>query len=293
MRRVYQLLAKLMAIAAVLLFGFGLAGPAGAKPVTQQYQDLKIVYTASVANTMAKSIHLVLQDASGKALNKFKVSVTAAGFTVTGDSNSFTLTGNVNDGATVTLRIKSVAAYNGTISLQSASFMNGGNTVGTGAVTGGALAGDPIYSITNTVTPSLDLTVTNLLFYESHSAVDFGTLDPAVPIDSSGVLQPDLTLDGSGTFQDYSLPTGADTPFFISQGTVYEEGDDSPVAWFVDGYTTVPEPSGVAVLVPLLGGLWVIRRVGRGRRGVAAGLSRVIEVNRPVLLRLEQSRLFR
>ena len=130
MRRVYQLLAKLMAIAAVLLLGFGPGGPAGAKPVTQQYQDLKIVYTASVANTMAKSIHLVLQDASGKALNKFKVSVTAKGFTVTGDSDSFTLTGDVNDGATVTLRIKSVAAYKGTISLQSASFMNGGNTVG-------------------------------------------------------------------------------------------------------------------------------------------------------------------
>lgn len=164
MRSIYRLLAKFVVVAAMLLFGLGLVGPAGAKPVTQQYQDLKIVYTASVAGTMAKSIHLVLQGAGGKALSKFEVSVTAKGFTVTGDSDSFTLTGNVADGATVTPRIKSVAAYKGEISLQSASFMNGAATVGTGAVTGGALAGDPIYTITNTVTPSLDLTVTNLLF---------------------------------------------------------------------------------------------------------------------------------
>ena len=92
--------------------------------------------------------------------------------------------------------------------------------VGTATATGGQLAGDPIYTISNDLVPSADLTVENLLFYENHLPVDFDTLDPAVPIDATGILETGAVLDGPGTLEDYSVPPIADGTFFISQGQV-------------------------------------------------------------------------
>ena len=54
---------------------------------------------------------------------------------------SWKLTGNVADGATVTIKIASVGAYKGNISVQSAIFLNGAVPVAQGTVSGGALLG--------------------------------------------------------------------------------------------------------------------------------------------------------
>ena len=131
--------------------------------MTQQFQDLKITYNAD--GTTADNILLVLVDAKGNALSKFKVAVSASGFTPVGSSDDFKLTkkdGTIADDTTVTLRIKSVANYNGKISLQSATFKSGDTVVGTATATGGQLAGDPIYTISNGFVPSADLESTLL-----------------------------------------------------------------------------------------------------------------------------------
>ena len=180
-----------------------------------------------------------------------------------GSSDDFKLTkkdGTIADGTTVTLRIKSVANYNGKISLQSATFKSGDTVVGTATATGGQLAGDPIYTISNDLVPSADLTVENLLFYENHVPVDFDTLDPAVLVDSTGIPGTGAVLDGPGTLEEYSVSSIADGTFFISQGQIFNEGDNAPIGWFVDGYTTtVSEPSTLALLGISMLGIWLIR----------------------------------
>jgi hypothetical protein len=250
-----------LATAAFFLCCGVLPDPADAKPLKAEYQDLKIRYTADKAGTMATSIDLVILGTGNKALNKFQVQVSAKGFTVGYGSGAWTLTGNVNDGATVTIDVKSINAYNGSISVQSAIFVNATKPTGQGAVTGGKLSGDPIYEISNDLAISPDLTVEDLLFYDNHPAVDFSTLDPSVPIDATGIPEANVTLDGDGALADYALPTGADTPYFIAQGEVFLAGGSTPAAWFVDGYTTVPEPP-VALLLsaPLLTLMWAARR---------------------------------
>jgi hypothetical protein len=123
--------------------------------------------------------------------------------------------------------------------------------VGTATATGGQLAGDPIYTISNDLVPSADLTVENLLFYENHLPVDFDTLDPAVPIDATGILETGAVLDGPGTLEDYSVPPIADGTFFISQGQVLNGATHLRSGGFVDGYTTtIPEPSTLAYCAP-------------------------------------------
>ncbi len=161
---------RVFLIAAALFLSCGLnSGRADAKTVTMQFQDLKILYTAAVAGTMSTSIDLVLQDANGNALSKFQVAVSAPGYTVVYAGNgTWKLTGNTADKGTTTIKIASVAAYKGNISLQSAIFLNGAAATGQGAVTGGKLAGDPTYEVTDAVTSSPDLTVEDLMFYEDH-----------------------------------------------------------------------------------------------------------------------------
>jgi len=258
------------ALVACALLPTSLLSQADAKPVTQQFQDLKITFTAAKAGDTADKIFLVLVDADGKPLSKFKVAVSADGFTTTGFSDHFELTdGAIADGSTVTLRIKSVANYNGKIGLQSASFIDqaSGKVTGTGAATGGKLAGDPIYTISNDVIPSANLVVKNLFFYENHAAVNFDTLDPAVLIDATGIPEPGAVLDGPGTSQDYLVPPIADDTFFISQGQIFNDGDALPFAWFVDGYTTaVPQPPTWTLLAANMLVLWLIRRPARARR---------------------------
>jgi hypothetical protein len=250
--------------AAQALFYCALATAPHAKPITMEYQDLKITYTAQNQGTKANSIDLVLVGTGGK-LNKFKATVAADGFAVTSDTSSYTLTPKnpIADGATVTIRIKSFGAYNGKIGLQSAVFSNNGTPVGTGAATGGALMGDPTYTISDDVIGSPELMVEDLTFYESHAPVDFATLDPSVQIDMTGIAEPDLVLDGVGTSDPFTVPPIAANDYFIAQGEVVDEDTGQPVAWFVDGYTTspVPEPPIAALLIlPLLGLVWVDRR---------------------------------
>jgi hypothetical protein len=259
------------ALAACALLLTSLLSQADAKQVKQQFQDLKITFTAAKAGDTADKIFLVLVDADGKPLSKFKVAVSADGFTTTGFSDHFELTdGAIADKSTVTLRIKSVANYNGKIGLQSASFIDqaSGKVTGTGAATGGKLAGDPIYTISNDVIPSADLVVKNLLFYENHAAVSFDTLDPAVLIDATGIPEPGAELDGPGTSKDYPVPPIADDTFFISQGQIFIDGDALPIGWFVDGYTTaaVPEPATWTLLATNMLVLWLIRRRACARR---------------------------
>jgi hypothetical protein len=128
-------------------------------------------------------------------------------------------------------------------------------------VTGGKLSGDPVYEITNELTSSPDLTVEDLLFYEDHPAVDFSTLDPSVPIDATGIAETAGPLDGLGSVDDYVLPSGADANYFIAQGEIFQQGSNTPTAWFVDGYTTAPEPpTAVLLLPPLLAAMWAVRR---------------------------------
>jgi hypothetical protein len=250
---------RVFLIAAALFLWCGLnPGRADAKAVTMQFQDLKILYTAAVAGTMSTSIDLVLQDANGKALSKFQVTVSAPGYTVVYAGNgTWKLTGNTTDRGTATIKIASVAAYNGNISLQSAVFLNGANATGQGAVTGGKLAGDPTYEITDAVTSSPDLTVEDLMFYEDHAPVDLATLDPSVPI-GGGTPETDAVLDAADMEEvDYAgLPQSADYPgYFLAQGEVFEPGGTTPVAWFVDGYTAAPEPSTWALMLMGFAGL--------------------------------------
>jgi hypothetical protein len=203
--------------AAQALFYCVLAAAAHAKPVTMEYQDLKITYTATNAGTKSDSIDLVLVGTGGK-LSKFKANVAADGFTVTSDTTSYTLTPKnpIADGATVTIRIKSVGAYDGKIGMQSAVFSNKGTPVGTGAATGGALMGDPTYTISDDVIGSPDLMVEDLTFYENHAPVDFATLGPSVPIDMTGIAEPDLVLDGVGTSDPFTVPPIAANDYFIA-----------------------------------------------------------------------------
>ncbi len=240
---------------------------ADAKPVTQQFQDLKITYKATVAGTTADNINLVLQGAGGTALSSSKVAVSNSDFNITGFSDHFELKkkmGTIADGDTITLRIRSVANYKDKISLQTAAFKSGATPVGTAEATGGGLAGDPIYTIYNDLSPSADLTVGNLLFYENHAPVDFDTLDPAVLIDTTGIAETGAVLDGAGTFADYSVPSIADGTFFLTQGQIFADGNTSPIGWFVDGYTTteIPEPSSAVLL---LAGLLLAGRMAQGR----------------------------
>jgi len=112
---------------------------------------------------------------------------------------------------------------------------------------------------------SADLTVEDLLFYESHIPVDFDTLDPAVPIDATGTPEAGAVLDGPETAEDYSVPPMAHGTFFISQGQIFNEGDTAPIGWFIDGYTTTgAEPSTLALLGISMLGIWLIpwRRIG-------------------------------
>ncbi|HLZ83236.1 MAG TPA: hypothetical protein VKQ54_06675 [Caulobacteraceae bacterium] len=251
-------------IATVQLFCLGLfASGVQAKPVKVEYQDLKITYTAAVAGTAADNIYLVLQDAKKDPLSKFKVTVSATGFNVSGNSDSFTLTpkmGTIADMSTVTLRIKSVANYNGKIGLQSATFRSGTTVTGAGDVTGGALMGDPQYIMSLDVIGSPALTVEDLTFYENHPSVSFDTLDPSVPIDTTGIAEPDANLSGAGASDAFSVPPIDNNAYFIAQGEVFDQGGSQPIAWFVDGYTpasNVPEPPiGALLILPLLGLVW-------------------------------------
>ena len=271
----YALAAYALTVFALLLL---LLCQADAKPVTQQFQALKITFKAAMAGATADKIDLVLVDASGKPLSKSKVAVSASGFTTTGFSDHFELTGGtIADGATVTLRIKSVANYNGKISLQSASFIDqaSGKVLGQGTATGGALAGDPIYTISDDVVGSPDLAVENLLFYENHAPVDFDTLDPAVLIGGTAISEGDAVLDGAGTSEDYSVPPIVDDTFFIAQGQIFDEGDTAPIGWFVDGYTTVvSEPSTLALLGVSMLGFWYVRRQGTSTPLMGGALAR-------------------
>ena len=72
----YTLIAYGLAAGALLLFL--LLSQADAKPVTQQFEDLKVTYKAEVAGTTADNILPVLVDTKGNALSKFKVAVSAA-----------------------------------------------------------------------------------------------------------------------------------------------------------------------------------------------------------------------
>jgi hypothetical protein len=251
-----------------------------AKPVKQQYQDLKITFTAVKGGDTANKIHLVLVDGAGKALSKFKVQVKADGFNTIASSDDFVLTstsGAIADGATVTIRIKGVAAYNGKIGLQSAVFQSGDTVVGHGAATGGGLAGDPIYTIYNDLVPSFDFRIGNLLFYYDHPEVDFDTLDPSVVIDTTGIPQVGAILGGPGTFADYTVPPIADGMFFIAQGQIFLEGETTPIGWFVNVYTTtaIPEPPSIALLLTGFAGAgiiigWISRRRSGGHCALAA-----------------------
>ena len=110
------------------------------------------------------------------------------------------------------------------------------------------------------LTASFPQLIWNLLFYENHAPVDFDTLDTAVPIDATGIQETGAALDGPGTAEDDSIPSIADGTFFISQGQVFNEGDTSPIGWFVDGYTTtVSEPSTLALLCISMLGIWFMR----------------------------------
>ena len=222
--RVWEFLLTLFCFAAVGLLSSGVA----AKPVTQQYQNLTITYRATKAGDSADNIHLVFANAAGQPVGKFKIQVQATGFSTAASSDDFVLTstgGAIADGATVTIRIKGVARYNGKISLQSASFRSGTTVTGQGAATGGALAGDPIYTAFNDLVPSFDLKIENLLFYTIIPAVDFDTLDPSIIIDATGISQSGAILDGPGTFADYTVPPIADGLFFIAQGEIFLTGE--------------------------------------------------------------------
>jgi hypothetical protein len=251
--------------AAFLLTCGGLLDEAGAKPIKMQFQDVKIDYKADKAGTMATSIDLVVQNAdSGKALSKFQIQVSAPGFTVGYSDGSWKLTGNVADGATVTIKIASVGAYKGNISVQSAIFLNGAVPVAQGTVSGGALKGDPIYTIDNDLATSPDLTIEDLTFYENHAPVDLATLDPSIPLGLGGIPEGDVALDGVGASDDFTLPPTADYPgYFLAQGEVFQQGGTTtPVAWFVDGYVAIPEPpTALLVLPPLLLAMWASRRL--------------------------------
>ena len=250
--------------AAFLLTCGGLLDEAGAKPIKMQFQDVKIDYKADKAGTMATSIDLVVQNAdSGKALSKFQIQVSAPGFTVGYSDGSWKLTGNVADGATVTIKIASVGAYKGNISVQSAIFLNGAVPVAQGTVSGGALKGDPIYTIDNDLATSPDLTIEDLTFYENHAPVDLATLDPSIPLGLGGIPEGDVALDGVGASDDFTLPPTADYPgYFLAQGEVFQQGGTTQVAWFVDGYVAIPEPpTALLVLPPLLLAMWASRRL--------------------------------
>jgi len=224
---------------------------ANAKPVTMRAQGVKVQFNAEKATDEATNIYLELKGDGGKLLTNSQVRITATDVTskrmfkvkYTGDSFVLTADGfTVADGKDVIIQARAINVYNGKISVQRVVFRNNKNQqLDNGKGVGGTMTGDPTYTLFNDLIPSVNLSVQNLVFYENHAAVDFCTLDPAVPVDSSGISQTGAFLNGTGSSQDYSVPPILDGTFFISQGQVFTESSSSPAAWFVDGYTTTPQ----------------------------------------------------
>jgi hypothetical protein len=244
---------RLVALSVVLL----LSCPphAHAKAVAQQFEDLKLEFTGMAGDT-AKTIDLVITGAT-----KFNIALTADGFDVGAlAGGKFTLTkknGVLNNGDTVTIRVRGLLGFNKPFQIQSVFFVPQKGAPVQGKGTGGGLKGDPIFTLYNDLVPSADLIVQNLFFFENHSPVDFNTLDPAIPIDSTGIAETNALLDGTGSSQDYPIPSIADGTWFLAQGQVFGVGDSFPSGWFVDGFTTTPTPEPSSVLLLLLGGALV------------------------------------
>jgi hypothetical protein len=210
-----------------------LAPRAHAKAVAQQFEDLKLQFTGMAGDT-AKTIDLVVTGAT-----KFNIALTADGFNVAAMAGGqFTLTkknGVLQNGDTVTIRVRGLLGFNKPFQIQSVFFVPQKGAPVQGKGTGGGLKGDPTFTLYNDLIPSANLTVQNLFFFENHSPVDFGSLDPAVPIDSTGIAEANALLNGTSSSQDYSVPSIADGTWFLAQGQIFGASDSSPSGWFVDG----------------------------------------------------------
>jgi hypothetical protein len=260
----------------VLVCAFALAVPlAQAKTVDTKFKDVRVTFTkVNAGDPNATSAYVKFEG----GLTKFNAEVRADDFTVTplGAGGEFQLTAkagkSIPDGGTLTLRVRTTAGTLKGVRIGDVIFQDGNmKPLANGMATGGALVGDPVYTLHNDLESSADLMVTNLHFYFSHALVDWETLDPATPITGSFFSAEDALLTGMGSFKDYTVPNIDDGKAFLVQGEVMSNG--IVVARFVDGFevSVVPEP---ATALLLAGGLLAVaarqRRRNGGRHALAA-----------------------
>jgi hypothetical protein len=262
--------------------------PASAAPITAMFMKGSVMFNK--ANNMvpdATSFDLVLTN-----VGKFDVSVTGdktfnkVTTMIQGKDLVVTFSGGtLTDGQVLNFGIQATAAGLAAkvkFAPQSMIWLNGATTLNTNEtkITGAKLQGDPVYSVTDDLAPTAPISVQNLTLFQNHAPIPFDSLDPMVPVDTTGgTPEGNFTLTGSNPSNDITVSPILPGDYLYAQGQILDSTTGSVTGAFIDGFaTSVPEPSSLQLIViagVILSSGVGLRRAFPGRLRVTRGWSAV------------------
>jgi len=243
-----------------------------AKPATMKFKEVTIMYGKDNAGQAdAKRVEVPLSN-----VNRNLINATAAGFTVekagTAAGGDFRLVvtkkgqGTVSDGEKITVKITGLDSAKVTVGTPVWFGPDVTTLIGTTEktqVTSSDVKGDPIYSVLNEMSPSVDIVLSELRFYFNHGEVDPDAVDPLTWIPgASAIVTGPIDLFGFDSTADYTVPSIDDGKAFLVQGRLVDE-TGFVIGAFVDEY--VPTPAGPSLA--LVGVGFAALMVSQRRRG--------------------------